>query len=107
MPHAGEDSARLHWLPDAVDDFALEMLCVTANIESLSLPLPGCTASAQRQTDACGAEDAIRGAGPGTRRGLASEFAQFTGMYLRTSDPESRTQNVVAGLGNQLPIPGG
>ena len=38
-PDAWEDSARRESLPDAPGGFALEMLCVTANIESLTLPL--------------------------------------------------------------------
>src|ERR1700733_4000434 len=54
----------------------------------------------------CRTQDAIRGFGSGTGRRMASDSAQFTEMYLRTVDPESRTQNVVAGLSNRTPIPG-
>src|SRR5580700_560998 len=52
------------------------------------------------------AEDPIRGFRPGTGRRFVSESAQLTRMYLRTPDPESRTQNGVAGLSPQPQICG-
>jgi hypothetical protein len=71
-----------YWVPAAPDDFALEILCLTASMESLS-PAAARLHPFGTTPDCHGAEDAIRGTGPQMRRRLASEFAQLIGTFTR------------------------
>ena len=81
-PSDGRKQDRLD-RPGTPNDFALEILCVTASSESLS---PTVRLHRYGTTPDCrGAEDSIRGTGPETRRRLASESAQLIGTFVRFS----------------------
>jgi hypothetical protein len=74
------------------------------HLKSLA-PSSACTASAQRQTYV--AEPRIQYEDLGQEREEDWRRSLYSlRMYLRTPDPESRTQNVVAGLSRQPQICG-